>query len=75
LKKDFANSKLKSVDADPEQWLTELESLCSEMNKVTIAGKSDMTDVDLIIHVLANLPEIHSNVINGVRQFAMSFMT
>ncbi len=68
LKKDFANSKLKSVDADPEQWLTELESLRSEMNKVTIAGKSDMTDVDLIIHVLANLPEEYEVAVSKLEE-------
>ena len=27
------------------------------MNKLTIAGKNEMTNVDLIIHVLSNLPE------------------
>jgi hypothetical protein len=40
LKKDFANSKLKSVDADPEQWLTELESLSSEMKDGGIGGRT-----------------------------------
>jgi hypothetical protein len=45
---DFANNKLASTDAVPKQWLTELfKSLRSEMNKVTIAGNSDMMDVDL----------------------------
>ena len=45
---DFANNKLVSTDAVAKQWLTELfKSLRSEMNKVTIAGNSDMMDVDL----------------------------
>ena len=57
LKKDFANSRLKDLDVRPDEWMSELESLRSEMNKVTIAGKSDMTEVDVIIHILSNLPE------------------
>lgn len=57
LKKDFANSRLRDLDVRPDERMSELESLRSEMNKVTIAGKSDMTDVDVIIHILSNLPE------------------
>lgn len=68
LKKDFANSKLKSVDSDPDEWITELESLRSEMNRVTITGKSDMTDVDLIIHILSNLPEEYEVAVKAGRE-------
>jgi hypothetical protein len=42
LKKDFANSKLESVDTNPDEWMTDLECLHSEMNKVTIPGKTDI---------------------------------
>ena len=45
------------MDVRPDEWMSELESLRSEMNKVTIAGKSDMTEVDVIIHILSNLTE------------------
>ena len=68
MKKDFANSKLKSVDSDPDEWITELESLRSEMNRVTITGKSDMTDVDLIIHILSNLPEEYEVAVKAGRE-------
>ncbi len=68
LKKDFANSRLKSADSNPEEWLTELESLRSEMNRVTIAGKSDMTDVDLIIHILSNLPEEYEVAVSKLEE-------
>ena len=68
LKKDFADSKLKTVDSDPEEWLTELESLRSEMNRVTISGKSDMTDVDLIIHILSNLPEEYEVAVSKLEE-------
>ena len=57
LKKDFANSKLEDAKQDPDEWITQLESLKTEMNKVNIPGKTPMSDVDLIIHILATLPE------------------
>ena len=57
LKKDFANSKLPSLDTRPDEWMSELESLRTEMNKIQIRGKTAMSEVDLIIHILSNLPE------------------
>ena len=68
LKKDFANSKLTSVETDPDEWLTDLECLCTEMNKVKITGKSDMTEVDLIIHVLSNLPEEYKVAVSELKK-------
>ena len=47
LKKDFANIKLKSATHNPDDWITELEFLRTQMNNVTIPGKTDMTEVDL----------------------------
>ena len=55
LKKTFTNSSLASPEDDPDEWITDLESLRAEMNSVNISGK--MTDMDFIIHVLGNLPE------------------
>ena len=57
LKKDFANSKLSSLDTRLDEWMSELESLRTEMNKIQIRGKTVMSEVDLIIHILSNLPE------------------
>ena len=57
LKKDFANSKLSSLDTRPDEWMSELESFRTEMNKIEIRGKTEMSEVDLIIHILSNLPE------------------
>ena len=37
--------------------MSELESLRTEMNKIQIRGKTTMSEVDLIIHILSNLPE------------------
>ena len=42
LKKSFANSKLESADSNPDEWITDLESMRLEMNKVKITGKTDM---------------------------------
>ena len=39
LKKDFANSKLSSLDARPDEWMSALESLRTKLNKIQIIGK------------------------------------
>ena len=68
LKKTFANSTLADATEDPDNWITELECMRTEMNKVTISGKSDMTDVDVIIHVLSNLPEDYEVQVNELEE-------
>ena len=68
LKKNFANSKLLSVGANPEEWITDLESMRSEMNKVSISGKTDMSEVDLIIHILSNLPEEYEVAVSELEE-------
>ena len=55
LERLFANSKLRP-GSDPDAWITYLEDLKVRMNKITIEGKSKKTDMDLIIHILANVP-------------------
>lgn len=66
LKKSFANSKLELADSNPDEWITDLESMRSEMNKVKITGKTDMSEVDLIIHILANLPEEYEVAVSSL---------
>ena len=68
LKKEFANSKLADSTENPDEWITDLECLRTEMNKVTISGKSDMTDVDVIIHILSNLPEEYEVQVNELEE-------
>ena len=68
LKKDFANSKLLSAHTDPDEWMTDLECLRSEMNKVKISGKTDMSEVDLIIHILSNLPEEYEVAVSELEE-------
>ena len=68
LKKDFANSKLRSAEDNPDEWMTDLESLRTEMNKVKISGKTDMSEVDLIIHILSNLPEEYEVAVSELEE-------
>ena len=58
LKKEFANSTLGDVSTPPDKWVSELQSVRNQMNAMsTINNKSDMTEVDLNINILSNLPE------------------
>ena len=54
LKKKFVNSKLEDSDRHPDEWVTELESLRTEMDSIKISGK--MSDLDFMIQILNNLP-------------------
>jgi stage III sporulation protein SpoIIIAA len=38
------------------------------MNSVAIPGKTDMTEVDLIIHILSNLPEEYEVVVSKIEE-------
>ena len=53
LKKKFAQSRLKDKNSDPDEWLTELEDMRTQLSEM----KMEMSDNDFIIHVLGNLPE------------------
>jgi gag-polypeptide of LTR copia-type len=53
LKKEFATHKLKKVSVDPGVLITELEVLRRRMK----ACGHIMTDDDIIIHVISNLPK------------------
>ena len=57
LKKYFTNRKLKYYEINSDKWVNYIESLHTETNEVTIVGKTNMSEVDLIIHILANIPE------------------
>ena len=59
---------MEDADDDPEIWITNLESLKSEMNKVMIVGKSNVTDIDMIIHVLSNLPEEYEVTVSELEE-------
>mmetsp|Transcript_31404 Transcript_31404/g.51248 ORF Transcript_31404/g.51248 Transcript_31404/m.51248 type:complete len:142 (-) Transcript_31404:455-880(-) len=58
LNRMFINYEL-AVDEDPEIFLTKLETDVTHMNKCVIQGKSDKTDTDIILHVIAKLPKAY----------------
>ena len=53
LKQEFANSKLKCVNQDPDEWITKLEVLQADLARM----KLPIMDKDLFIHILNNLPK------------------
>lgn len=69
LKKKFANSKLESSKKHPDEWITELESLRNDMDQIHISSR--MSDLDFLIHVLNNLPELYDVVLDGMESKLM----
>ena len=65
LNREFANSKLE-IGEDPDEWITKLESLRTQMNKIVIPGKTEMSDVDLIIHILATLGDEYEVAVSSL---------
>ena len=60
--------ELTSCDKDPDKFITELEALRVQMNKTTVAGKSEKSETDLILHVLANVPEQYEMVVQSLQR-------
>ncbi len=52
LKLEFQRSRLKATDANPDEWITELEGIRMRLKDMN----SDISDEDFMIHVLNNLP-------------------
>ena len=52
LEMDYVNSKL-ADRKNPDIWITRLEYLRTEMNKMVLPGKSMKSEIDLILDVLA----------------------
>ena len=69
LKKQFANSVLDDPEKHPEEWITKLESLRNDMEQIHIATK--MSDLDFLIHILNNLPEMYDVVLDGMESRLM----
>ena len=63
---DFINSQLTSPDADPDEWITDLESKRADLNAIKIPGKSELTDVDLMLQVFTNLPPSYEVVVDAL---------
>ena len=68
LEREFANSKLESDEDDPDEWITSLESLKTRMNEVVITGKTAKSEIDMILHILANLPESYEGQVSAIEK-------
>ena len=64
LKKEFAECKLEDMESDPEVWVRELEHLRLRIRGVN--ADNALTDKDMMVHILANLPAEYSELITTV---------
>ena len=70
LKSKFHNSKLDSIDKDPDEWISHLEGLQIEMNE--FGQKGSVSDEDFMIHVLNNLPNEYDVILDGLENRLMA---
>ncbi|KAK1742717.1 hypothetical protein QTG54_006314 [Skeletonema marinoi] len=61
LKKDFQESGLEYGE-DPDEWIADLSYLREEMGKISVSGASTVTETDMILHILSNLPSQYDEV-------------
>ena len=59
LKKEFGDSKLEDSTTDPDEWIADLERIRQRLKSL----KSEISDEDLMIHILNNLPEEYENMV------------
>jgi gag-polypeptide of LTR copia-type len=64
LKKEFAQCRLDSVKTDPDEWVTKLEHY--RMRIKGINPKAEISDEDLMVHIIANLPRQYSEFITSI---------
>lgn len=64
LKKEFAQCRLDSVKTDPDEWITKLEHY--RMRIKGINPKAEISDEDLMVHIIANLPKPYSEFITSI---------
>ena len=63
LKKEFAQSKLE-LEQKPEEWIRSLEKI---QTKLKTHGHTISND-DMILHILCNLPEVYNNMIECLEE-------
>ena len=68
LEKKFAEMELTSCDTDPDKFITNLEALMVQMNKTSIPGKSNKSETDLILHIMANVPEQYETAVQALQR-------
>ena len=58
--------KLEDDYKDPDLFITKMESLRTQMNQILIVGKTPISDVDLILLIVNNVPEAYSNQVQYI---------
>lgn len=64
LKKDFAQCRLESMKQDPDEWVTKLEHFRMWIKGISAAA--EVTDEDLMVHIIANLPKAYSEFVTAI---------
>ena len=54
-----------SIDEDPDEWMTYFECLKAQIGDIKFSPP--MTDRDVVVHVLNNLPEQYNTVLDGLQ--------
>ena len=73
LKSEFHNSRLESIEKDPDESVLNLEGLRICMSE--FGPNSNIPDEYFIIHVLNNLPEEHDLILDGLEKPLMEVGT
>ena len=64
LKKEFKNCKLEDAWTDPEDWISELEGIRTEIEAIDSA--SAISEKDFMVKILNNLPEEYDVILDGL---------
>ena len=64
LKREFNASKLSSWNKDPEVWISKLEVIRKRLKKMS----NEISDEDMMIHILNNLPEEYDTVVEAMER-------
>ena len=64
LKKKYENSKLTKVVRDPDEWISELEGIRTEIEDID--SSSSISDKDFMVKILNNLPEEYDTILDGL---------
>ena len=64
LKKRYENSSLQDPEDDPDDWISKLEGYMTEIE--TIDASSAISEKDLMLHVMNNLPKEYEVILDGL---------
>ena len=64
LKKRYENSKLTEVIRDPEDWISELEGIRTEIENID--SSAAISDKEFMVKILNNLPSEYDTILDGL---------